>query len=612
MNVRGWGGSWLVAVMIASACGDDGDAPTSVSAVIGTEGGTVELVGGGKAVIPAGALDEETEITITKLNDSDVPALPDNLEPTGKPYAFKPHGITFALPVKVEVPYDGSDMDVRPVKLPNEAPERVPADWTTVAPSEKDTADNKVSGEVTSFSVIMAARPRRQSGVITLPDGAIDDGSMPNDASSTDAGTRNDASTDDASIGDDASTSDASSSDATTTIDASTDGGTTAPIQCDPYTPVDSNAFATAPVVAFTRDNGGYGVLWGVSNGAKGTIWDGTQWHPQTFAGADFYPLLVAHDGAGNTYADWGSGRATLPAGANAFGSVDTSRTPAPYGAGHNIGLIGLPTSGAMAVWSEVDMKYAQATPSVWQMGATVDARRLNEPDIAINASGDVAATWWGASTSAGQADVALALWGGTSWTLVPDHVIGAAIGGSVASVRVLMLSNGDPYVFYAQATNGDQSIHAVRYNVAGGTWSNDERLIDNANSNYEVVIDESDRITVVAVDPTTQQVRAARRIGGVWSAALDLNIGNIAALKLDPSNNPVLVVIPPPQGSPTITRVAATGTAWLAPSPTPIPVSNLLSNMVDVAFDTTNGDIIVFSASYDGQVQSLQMTACR
>ncbi len=172
---------WLAtAAVTLAACGDDdGGAVETVTQLIGPEGGTVELASGGKVEIPPGALADDVEITITKLPENNTFAdLPDNLEPAGKPYAFKPHGQEFAVPVKVEVPYTGSAMDVRPVKLPNET-EQDSAAWTTVAPSMKDTVNSKVSGYVSSFSVVIAARPRRNSGVITLLDGAIDDGSMP-------------------------------------------------------------------------------------------------------------------------------------------------------------------------------------------------------------------------------------------------------------------------------------------------------------------------------------------------------------------------------------------------------------------------------------------------
>jgi len=169
-------GCWSsVALSVLVACGSDGGGGSSDSAeqLIGIEGGTIEMVGGGKVEIPAGALSKTVKIKITKLELSDVAALPDNMEPAGKPFAFTPHGQMFLQPVKIEVPFEGDDTEVRPMKLPNETADT--SMWTTVFPSEKDTGGRKLSMESTSFSVILAARPRRITGIVTLPDGAVVD-----------------------------------------------------------------------------------------------------------------------------------------------------------------------------------------------------------------------------------------------------------------------------------------------------------------------------------------------------------------------------------------------------------------------------------------------------
>lgn len=152
-------------------CGDD-DASVSVTTMsqrIGTEGGTVELPGGGKVQIPAGALNREVTITVTRRELDEVAALPSQMEAAGKPYSFEPHGQVFSAPVKIEVPFEGDDTEVRPMKLPNE--DATTSQWTTVFPSEKMAG--KLAMDTTSFSVIVSARPRRGSGVVTLPDGAI-------------------------------------------------------------------------------------------------------------------------------------------------------------------------------------------------------------------------------------------------------------------------------------------------------------------------------------------------------------------------------------------------------------------------------------------------------
>jgi hypothetical protein len=63
----------------------------SVSAVIGRRGGSIKIdQAGGKLEIPAGALAEETVITMTAVAGPDVS------------YEFQPHGLTFAVPVKIQ------------------------------------------------------------------------------------------------------------------------------------------------------------------------------------------------------------------------------------------------------------------------------------------------------------------------------------------------------------------------------------------------------------------------------------------------------------------------------------------------------------------------------
>lgn len=183
MRALTWSLVGCLALSLA-ACGDDGDPSSAetVTRLVGVEGATVALAGGGKVTIPPGALTESVQIKITKLDLDDVADLPPNVEAAGKPYAFEPHGQVFAQNVKIELPYEGEGAQVRPLKLPNETAES--SEWTTVFPSGKDEDNAKLSFDTTSFSVIVAARPRRNSGVITLPDGAV----TPEDAGTSDTG----------------------------------------------------------------------------------------------------------------------------------------------------------------------------------------------------------------------------------------------------------------------------------------------------------------------------------------------------------------------------------------------------------------------------------------
>jgi len=67
------------------------DSDISVSAVIGPNGGSIKVnAAGGKIDVPAGALKDTVTITMTALAGPNVA------------YEFRPHGITFAQPVKVQ------------------------------------------------------------------------------------------------------------------------------------------------------------------------------------------------------------------------------------------------------------------------------------------------------------------------------------------------------------------------------------------------------------------------------------------------------------------------------------------------------------------------------
>ncbi len=79
---------------------------TSVSKVVGAEGGTVEHPAGARVVIPAGALSGSTTITVTGIDapSADVlggPAL-------GQAFQMEPEGLAFAKVVSVVIPFDAT------------------------------------------------------------------------------------------------------------------------------------------------------------------------------------------------------------------------------------------------------------------------------------------------------------------------------------------------------------------------------------------------------------------------------------------------------------------------------------------------------------------------
>jgi len=204
-----------IGFVLVAACGGDSDSspPLSdtASQLIGPLGGTLEVTGGGKVEIPPGALSTRIEIKVTKLELNDVAPLPTNLEAAGKPYAFEPHGLNFAQPIKITLPFDGDAAEVRPVKLDDETD----VSWQTVVGAEK-TDDSKLEIGTISFSIYLAARPRRESGVVTLPDGAT----LPEDAGFNDGGNRDASMVTDA--GHDATTGSDAGVDAAVAMDAAT------------------------------------------------------------------------------------------------------------------------------------------------------------------------------------------------------------------------------------------------------------------------------------------------------------------------------------------------------------------------------------------------------
>jgi hypothetical protein len=86
--------------------------------VVGVQGGIVTSADGKATVrIPQGALQQETNISITPVDASQTPALRDSASsytPLTSIYAFEPHGLQFTSPVSVELQYAGG---VRPSML---------------------------------------------------------------------------------------------------------------------------------------------------------------------------------------------------------------------------------------------------------------------------------------------------------------------------------------------------------------------------------------------------------------------------------------------------------------------------------------------------------------
>lgn len=91
-------------------------APTSsVTATIGTAGGTVTGPNGVQVVIPAGALDGNTTIGIAQNTAGAPGGIPAGLVAPTTVYEFTPHGQTFKKPVLFRLPIPAGVTDVLPL-----------------------------------------------------------------------------------------------------------------------------------------------------------------------------------------------------------------------------------------------------------------------------------------------------------------------------------------------------------------------------------------------------------------------------------------------------------------------------------------------------------------
>jgi uncharacterized delta-60 repeat protein len=147
-------------VLTLAACGGGGGndgggggAPP-VAAVIGAAGGTVSGPNGAKVVIPPGALATDTTIAVEQTS-AGAPAFPAGFSAFGQMFAFTPHGITFAVPVTVTLPFDAAAVPagVAPALYKTNAQNQ----WEEVVGATFGA--NSVSAQITSFSFTQGLTP---------------------------------------------------------------------------------------------------------------------------------------------------------------------------------------------------------------------------------------------------------------------------------------------------------------------------------------------------------------------------------------------------------------------------------------------------------------------
>ncbi len=137
-------------LLALAACGGGAPpVPPPVTQTIGAAGGTVNGPSGATVVISAGALAKDTPIGIAQT-DAGAPALPGGTTTFGAMFAFTPHGLIFAKPVTMTVPFDPGKVPVgtTPVLLKTNAAMN---GWDVVAGAT--ASGNMMTGQVTGFSL---------------------------------------------------------------------------------------------------------------------------------------------------------------------------------------------------------------------------------------------------------------------------------------------------------------------------------------------------------------------------------------------------------------------------------------------------------------------------
>lgn len=159
----------LTGSLILTACGGGGgggnSTPTPSGSGIGPEGGVATSSDGkAKVTVPAGALTQTTEVTVSLASNTGSGYI-------GSAYDFGPDGTTFQQPVTITLSYDDAavssgtnEADLRLGTLVNNV-------WQEVAGSTVDTGSNTVTGATMHFSVYGSIAVTSSSGVPAAPAG---------------------------------------------------------------------------------------------------------------------------------------------------------------------------------------------------------------------------------------------------------------------------------------------------------------------------------------------------------------------------------------------------------------------------------------------------------
>jgi len=143
-----------------AACGggsDDAPPSTPGTRTVGAAGGTVTGSGGAQVVVAAGALAQNTAISVAQ-SGTGAPPLPAGVTAFGPMFAFTPHGTAFSVPATITVPFDPALVPAG--ATPQFYKTNAQNQWEQVANATFGT--NAVTADVTSFSFVQVVIPPLQ------------------------------------------------------------------------------------------------------------------------------------------------------------------------------------------------------------------------------------------------------------------------------------------------------------------------------------------------------------------------------------------------------------------------------------------------------------------
>lgn len=169
----------LFVILTFNACSSDrsttsannggGTALLEASANIGTSGGTVEVTNsasplyGVKVVIPAGAVSQNTTVSIERVIDD--PPLPNAAIKVSNVVSLGPNGVAFNLPVMVTVPYETTNQD-------NETSFRLysydGSSWEGVTAISQDTSTHSLAALTSHFSLFAVFQPKDDQSITSF------------------------------------------------------------------------------------------------------------------------------------------------------------------------------------------------------------------------------------------------------------------------------------------------------------------------------------------------------------------------------------------------------------------------------------------------------------